>query len=266
MSSVNVNLKQNLLLAVQQERQPNSQQYAFPHGRYFSYYHPIYNRDLFLQRTYKTRNDIYSQHLPILSPSRKLHSPTFVAREGDLRYSPKLTQSPVKDVYSSFKKSSSPLNLEIGFDHRVDGKYNFEKPLDSLLDLSHKLIYHTVKWARSVPAFIELPLPDQIKLLEHSWSEIFILFSFQWKLKIDSKRILHQVSSHFKGEEETRKYSNDLKIFEALKQRFISLSVSDEEYVYLKSIALFKSGMLFCFTKTVKEMSFFQFSLFPHMD
>ena len=198
------------------------------------------------------------------SPSRKLHSPTFITRENNPRYSPKLTRSPVKSVYSPFKKSYSPLNLEIGFDHPIDGKYNLEKPLDSLLDMSHKLIYHTVKWARSVPAFIELPITDQIKLLEHSWSEIFILFSFQWNLKIDSKRILHQVSSDFKSEEETKKYSNDLKLFEALKQRFTSLYVSDEEYVYLKSIALFKSGMLFCFRKTVKEIIFF-WSVYFHL-
>lgn len=249
---MNLNLNQILLLAVQQERQPNSQQYAFPHGRYFSYYHPVYNRDLFLQRTYKARNDIYSQHLPMLSPSRKLHSPTLITREDNPQYSLKLTRSPVKSIYSPFKKRSSPLNLEIGFDHQVDGKYNFEKPLDNLLDFSHKLIYHTVKWARSVPAFIELPMTDQIKLLENSWSEIFILFSFQWNLKIDSTRILHQISSHFKSEEEMKKYSSDFKLFEALKQKFTSLYVSEEEYVYLKSIALFKSGMLFCFRKTLQ--------------
>ena len=181
----------------------------------------------------------------MLSPSRKLHSPTLITGEDNPHYSLKLTRSPVKSIYSTFKKRSSPLNLEIRLDHQVDGKYNFEKPLDNLLDLSHKLIYHTVKWARSVPAFIELPMTDQIKLLENSWSEIFILFSFQWNLKIDSKRILHQISPHFKSEEETKKYSSDFKLFEALKQKFTSLYVSDEEYVYLKSIALFKSGMLF---------------------
>ena len=43
----------------------------------------------------------------------------------------------------------------------------------------------SVKWARNIPSFLQLPFRDQAILLEESWSELFILSAAQWSLPVD---------------------------------------------------------------------------------
>ena len=43
----------------------------------------------------------------------------------------------------------------------------------------------SVKWAKSVPSFLSLPLTDQTLLLEESWAQLFLLNISQWSIEID---------------------------------------------------------------------------------
>ena len=43
----------------------------------------------------------------------------------------------------------------------------------------------SVKWAKSVPSFLSLPLSDQTILLEESWAQLFLLNISQWAVHID---------------------------------------------------------------------------------
>jgi len=47
-----------------------------------------------------------------------------------------------------------------------------------------------VKWARTVPAFVALPLADQLLLLEEGWKELFILNAAQFQMIVDSAPLL----------------------------------------------------------------------------
>ena len=42
-----------------------------------------------------------------------------------------------------------------------------------------------VKWARSIPSFLQLPARDQTILLENAWSQLFILSLAQWSIPFD---------------------------------------------------------------------------------
>ena len=118
-----------------------------------------------------------------------------------------------------------------------------EEPTESLQELGSRLLYHSVKWARSVPAFIELAFTDQIRLLEESWCEIFILFAFQWNLAINATEALQRIISRL-SDERVEKLSSELKTLEDVALRFRNLNVSEDEFIYLKSVVLFKPGKL----------------------
>ncbi|KAH9370012.1 hypothetical protein HPB48_001889 [Haemaphysalis longicornis] len=43
-----------------------------------------------------------------------------------------------------------------------------------------KLLFCSLRWIRSVPAFAQLCCRDQLLLLEASWSDVFLLSAAQW--------------------------------------------------------------------------------------
>lgn len=51
---------------------------------------------------------------------------------------------------------------------------------DGFFESSAKLLYLAVKWAKSMPSFMQTPLKDQTILLENAWSELFILTAAQY--------------------------------------------------------------------------------------
>ncbi|XP_063878163.1 nuclear receptor subfamily 2 group E member 1-like [Scylla paramamosain] len=58
-------------------------------------------------------------------------------------------------------------------------------PTDSVYENAAKLLFLGVKWARSIPSFMQLPFRDQAILLEESWSELFVVAAAQWSLPLD---------------------------------------------------------------------------------
>jgi len=62
-----------------------------------------------------------------------------------------------------------------------------------LQDGSARLLLLCVRWAKSVPTFLQLTFRDQAILLEESWSELFILAAAQLAIPVEllGKRITH---------------------------------------------------------------------------
>ncbi|XP_049278121.1 nuclear receptor subfamily 2 group E member 1-like [Anopheles funestus] len=61
---------------------------------------------------------------------------------------------------------------------------------DMLLESSAKLLFLAVKWAKTVPSFLQLPANDQKLLLEEAWAELFVITAAQWGLPIDNDFIV----------------------------------------------------------------------------
>ena len=57
----------------------------------------------------------------------------------------------------------------------------------SVHETAARLLFMTVKWARSIPSFLQLSFRDQAILLEEGWSELFLLSAAQWALKPDGR-------------------------------------------------------------------------------
>ncbi|CAG7681483.1 unnamed protein product [Allacma fusca] len=118
----------------------------------------------------------------LITSSIQLHPPTTTA-----------TSSPGSDSASGVKEdevSSSGVDMQTttqGF--KLDLNL-LTLNNESIYESAAKLLFLSVKWARSVPSFLHLPFGDQSQLLEEAWPELFILSAAQWSLPIDEGLLL----------------------------------------------------------------------------
>ncbi|CAF4408798.1 unnamed protein product [Rotaria magnacalcarata] len=90
-----------------------------------------------------------------------------------------------------------------------------------------------IKWIRNLPTFLNLPVCDQLILLEESWSELFLLWAIQYSIPLDDGGpIFHHTVLHRQNEDE--KSIHD--IFYIFKQ----LKLDPIEFACLKTIVLFR--------------------------
>ncbi|XP_055541787.1 nuclear receptor subfamily 2 group E member 1-like isoform X1 [Wyeomyia smithii] len=97
---------------------------------------------------------------------------------------------------------------------------------DILFETAAKLLFLAVKWAKSVPSFLQLPVTDQKVLLEESWAELFVITSAQWGLPIDAEFIARNPSACR---------------LQAAIQQFTAARVDYREAACLKALILFRS-------------------------
>ncbi|XP_062567700.1 nuclear receptor subfamily 2 group E member 1-like [Saccostrea cucullata] len=105
-----------------------------------------------------------------------------------------------------------------------------------------KLLFMSVKWARNIPSFLQLPFRDQAILLEESWCELFVLSAAQWSLNIDVGYLLSANGYTLDGPnmEKTSLMSVQLRQVQDIIYRLNSIRVDSTEYACLKAILLFK--------------------------
>lgn len=65
----------------------------------------------------------------------------------------------------------------------------FNSP-ETICEAAARLLFMSVKWAKSVPAFLSIPFRDQVVLLEEGWRELFVLGAAQFQMPIDAGPIL----------------------------------------------------------------------------
>ena len=113
-----------------------------------------------------------------------------------------------------------------------EGKNVGESPVDcsvsppslvgeSLHESAAKLLFMSVKWARSIPSFQQLTSSDQAVLLQHCWSHLLILSLSQWQVNIS-------LSSD----------SSDTELRQAV-NRISQLALDHTEFTCLKALVLF---------------------------
>ncbi|KAF5297718.1 hypothetical protein FQA39_LY12049 [Lamprigera yunnana] len=111
-------------------------------------------------------------------------------------------------------------------------------PAENVYESAAKLLFLSVKWAKTVPSFLQLSYRDQSILLEESWSELFILTAAQWTLPIDEALLVNNAitptSRHIALEEDARKLHEII-------ARLNNLRVDHTEHACLKALVLFKA-------------------------
>ncbi|XP_057319130.1 protein dissatisfaction-like isoform X2 [Microplitis mediator] len=107
---------------------------------------------------------------------------------------------------------------------------------ENVYESAARLLFLAVKWARSIPSFLELSYRDQAILLEESWSELFVLTAAQWNFSVDESILVPLILPT----ERKQILADELRRLRELLTRFTILRVDHSEYACLKAIALFK--------------------------
>lgn len=102
------------------------------------------------------------------------------------------------------------------------------KSNQSLHDTATKLLFLSIRWAKSIPSFHQLSLVDQKRLLNESWAELFVIAASQWGLSID---------------EELLETSSYLKRLQTFIRHFAVLKIDHFEAACLKALVLFRCNL-----------------------
>uniref|UniRef100_A0A3Q1J9V1 Photoreceptor-specific nuclear receptor n=1 Tax=Anabas testudineus TaxID=64144 RepID=A0A3Q1J9V1_ANATE len=111
---------------------------------------------------------------------------------------------------------------------------------ENVYETSARLLFMSVKWAKNLPVFSNLPFRDQVILLEEAWSELFLLCAIQWSLPLDSCPLLSLPDLCPGMQGKTSYTSLDLRLLQEVFSRFKTLAVDPTEFACLKAVVLFK--------------------------
>ncbi|KAJ7994564.1 hypothetical protein DPEC_G00250770 [Dallia pectoralis] len=111
---------------------------------------------------------------------------------------------------------------------------------ENVYETSARLLFMSVKWAKNLPVFSNLPFRDQVILLEEAWSELFLLCAIQWSLPLDSCPLLSLPDLSPATQSKTSYTSVDIRLLQEVFSRFKALAVDPTEFACLKAIILFK--------------------------
>lgn len=120
--------------------------------------------------------------------------------------------------------------------------YNGVPSNDCTFETAAKLLFMSVKWAKNIPSFLQLPFRDQAILLEESWCELFVLSAAQWSLNIDIGFLLSANGYTLDGPkmEKTTLMSLQLRQLQDIIYRLNGIRLDSTEYACLKALLLFK--------------------------
>ncbi|XP_033111989.1 nuclear receptor subfamily 2 group E member 1-like isoform X2 [Anneissia japonica] len=102
---------------------------------------------------------------------------------------------------------------------------------ESVAEITARLLFLSVKWAKHIPSFRILPYRDQVILLEEGWRDIFLLGMAQWSVPLlDSNSI----------EIADKPESDEMRTLREVLMRLRTFRVDFTEYACLKAITLFR--------------------------
>ncbi|XP_048791672.1 nuclear receptor subfamily 2 group E member 1 [Lagopus muta] len=139
----------------------------------------------------------------------------------------------------------NPIPPVLPYPHEVNGTpmYLYEVATESVCESAARLLFMSIKWAKSVPAFSTLSLQDQLMLLEDAWRELFVLGIAQWAIPVDANTLL-AVSGMNGDNTDSQKLNKIISEIQALQEvvaRFRQLRLDATEFACLKCIVTFKA-------------------------
>uniref|UniRef100_H3B7C6 Nuclear receptor subfamily 2 group E member 1 n=1 Tax=Latimeria chalumnae TaxID=7897 RepID=H3B7C6_LATCH len=167
-----------------------------------------------------------------------------------IKYSPSSGElektSTCNKINPNTKTNDYAVQLEIEqYPHEVSGThmYLYEVATESVCESAARLLFMSIKWAKSVPAFSTLPLQDQLMLLEDAWRELFVLGIAQWAIPVDSNTLLavSGMNSDNTDSQRLNKIISEIQALQEVVARFRQLRLDATEFACLKCIVTFKA-------------------------
>ncbi|XP_071512883.1 photoreceptor-specific nuclear receptor-like isoform X2 [Panulirus ornatus] len=149
------------------------------------------------------------------------------------------TVSPSSTPTSSPGSPVTPTSAALGVapPMNVDASSLVITHTDSVYENAAKLLFLGVKWARSIPSFMQLPFRDQAILLEESWSELFVVAAAQWSLPLDEGNLVRGAGV---SAEHEAALAREVEAMKDVITRLHALRVDHTEYACLKALILFR--------------------------
>ncbi|CAF1010613.1 unnamed protein product [Didymodactylos carnosus] len=97
------------------------------------------------------------------------------------------------------------------------------------------ILFASIRWARTIPSFIQLPDTDQLTLLQESWSELFLITAAEHQMSIDENMFIL-----FNDSDEKILALNKIQI---ILNQFNLHSIDKMEYMLLKVAVIFKADV-----------------------
>lgn len=128
---------------------------------------------------------------------------------------------------------------------------------EATCETAARLLFLCVRWAKSIPAFVNLDMSDQIAMLEEGWREIFILSAAQFQMpleigplmayaglgaSVDGSSGSSSTSNGATGSEKFLNIMNELHTLQDIIVKFKQAQIDPTEFTCLKAISLFKTS------------------------
>lgn len=101
-------------------------------------------------------------------------------------------------------------------------------------------LFKNVNWIKSVRAFTELPMPDQLQLLEESWKEFFILAMAQYLMPMNFAQLLFVYESENSNRDTIGVVAREVHAFQDVLNQMCHFNIDNNEYECLRAITLFR--------------------------
>jgi len=126
-----------------------------------------------------------------------------------------------------------------------DFRSYFSTSADTVCETAARLLFACVNWFKTVPAFVNLDMKDQITLLEEGWRENFILCAAQFQMPLEIAPLLANagLTPETTSSEKLFKIMSELRNFQEIIAKFKQAQVDATEFYCLKAIALFKTSL-----------------------
>nr|ASL70518.1 nuclear receptor [Brachionus rotundiformis] len=121
---------------------------------------------------------------------------------------------------------------------------SFVNSPETVCETAARLLFMCVRWAKSIPSFVNLDMTDQLSLLEESWRDIFILSAAQYQLSIDIGPLMTNagLTPDQCQSDKLFKTMTEIKNLQDIILKFKQAQVDATEYACLKAVSLFKTN------------------------
>uniref|UniRef100_A0A915L6M9 Uncharacterized protein n=1 Tax=Romanomermis culicivorax TaxID=13658 RepID=A0A915L6M9_ROMCU len=146
--------------------------------------------------------------------------------------------------------TAEPYSPSLGSGFVLSNVENGLLGIDQLGELSARILFTTIEWARNLHIFNALKLTDQIILLCSSWSELFLLNMAQCNVILHAASFLAATNFYsppapniMTGGDRVLHLMDQICKFQGKVEKLRSLKLNAAEYACLKALALFSSDM-----------------------
>jgi hypothetical protein len=141
--------------------------------------------------------------------------------------------------------TTSPLLIQQTPKHLAPYTQTYLNSAENVCETAARILFMCVRWAKSIPAYVQLDIKDQLALLEDGWRENFLLSSAQFQMQLDLGPLLANagLNSETCSQEKLVRIMTEMRNFQEIISKFKHAQVDATEFACLKAMTLFKTSI-----------------------